>query len=250
MRTGQHRKFTVDLDVQRIEEDLQEGRGLVGGDLERIPEGRRGLRPHLDLDTPVEIRRFPETEAENTDNEAFLQHRPIEIEIGFGGGDFIFQRAISQPDIHFLGFEIRRVFCTSLARRIHKAKLSNLRIIYEDVRQSLPDLLPDHSIRRCSIFFPDPWWKRRHIKRRILIPSFLDLILRKLQPNGILQIKTDVMPYAEQIRELFALDSRFIKDDGSLTEVLADEPHTERETFCLAHGIDYAEFRFIAKPNP
>ncbi len=232
--------------LELSDQRLKDKKGLVGGDIERLPQNKRGLKPYLDFDDfPVEIRRFWETEREKIEAEQFLSHRPIEVEIGFGKGQFILDRAQKNSQIHFIGFEIRRQLCLSLAKKIRALKLKNLRIIYEDARVALPQLFPDNSLSRCYIFFPDPWWKKRHAKRRILTPPFLKLLAKKLQPQGILQIKTDVKPYAEQIKELLSEIPQLeeISPPPELTENLP----TEREEFCLKEGLPV--FTFTLRPS-
>ncbi len=248
MRTGKERTFVIDeTELERTERKRREGRGLVGGDIDRIPHKRRGLAPHLDFDDVPEVRRACEDPQKLREQEAFLAHRPLDVEIGFGGGDFIFHQALNQPDTHFLGFEIRRHLCLSLAKKIHKHQLKNLRICYEDVRQAMPQLLEDHSIRRCSIFFPDPWWKKKHIKRRLLAPSFLDLMSQKLMKNGILHIKTDVLEYGELIQKLLDADERFEKAPAETDSLFENDHPTEREAFCIEKGLPFVEFRYILK---
>lgn len=247
MRTGKNRTFVIDEEhLNKVEAQRDRGKGLVGGDVTRIPGHRLGLRPHTELEEIPEVSRFFQGSA-GDEQAQYLAHRPLEVEIGFGGGQFLFQRASHHPERHFVGFEIRRSFCLSLVERIHKAGLQNLRICYEDVRQALPDLVPADSIARCSVFFPDPWWKRKHIKRRLLTPSFLDLMCEKLVPQGILHVKTDVLPYGEQIRELFAQDGRFVLGDESLDEQFADDLPTEREHYCINRDLPFVDLRYILK---
>lgn len=248
MRTGKNRKFARDEDAQQSSKDLAErGKGLYGGDIERVPGLRKGITPKLEWEPsiPIEIRRFPDTEEEQAEGQAYLAHRPLEVEVGFGGGNFLVSKAKQHPETHFVGFEIKRGLCAGAAHQIETQKINNLRIIYEDVRQSMDALFADHSIRRCSVFFPDPWWKKKHVKRRVLTPFFLDLMEQKLEPNGILHIKTDVMPYAEAVEELFASDPRYRLDDGTYAHYFEDDQPTEREAFCLKKDIPFADFRFV-----
>lgn len=252
MRTGKERKFALDDNAKQSSEELRsKGKGLVGGDIERIPHVRKGLAPFINfpLTRPVELRRFPEDEAEVEEAQSYLAYRPLEVEVGFGGGNFLLQRAINNPEVHFVGFEIRRNLCLSVVKRIESNNLTNLRVIYEDVRQSMDELFADQSIRRCSVFFPDPWWKKRHVKRRVLTPFFLDLMEKKLVPNGMLHIKTDVMPYADVVEELFAEDKRYQLDDGTYDWLFENDFPTEREEFCAEKDIPFREFRYVLKSN-
>lgn len=255
MRTGKGRTFSLDEKaLKEADESLKTGKGLVGGDLTRQPERMRGLQAYLDpsklkegLERLPELRRFPQSDEEKEEAQAYVAHRPLEVEIGFGGGQFILGRAAANPDTHFIGFEIRRGLCIPVVQSIVQQDLSNLRIVYEDMRQSLPAFCADDSLQRCSVFFPDPWWKKRHIKRRILVPSFLDLMAQKLHIGGILHIKTDVMPYAEAVEALFEGDTRYERDHGDLDVLFENDLPTEREAFCAKKGLPFADFRFVLK---
>lgn len=252
MRTGKGRTFSDhEAALRQAEAAPKAGKGIIGGDLSRQPERRRGLRAHLDpaslregLTELPEIRRFHESDEERDATTAYLAHRPLEIEIGFGGGQFLLERASRHPDVHFVGCEIRRHLCVSAVERIVARELENVRIIYEDMRQNLPILFADQSLRRCSVFFPDPWWKKRHVKRRILVPAFLDLMHQKLAEDGVLHIKTDVMPYAEAIEALFDDDPRYVRRGEELDHLFAGDLPTEREAFCQRKGLPFAEFRY------
>lgn len=248
MRTGKERDFALDDNAKKSSKELKEkGKGLVGGDIERIPHPRKGLAPFLKFPVtrPIELRRFPESDEEIAEAQSYLSHRPIDVEVGFGGGNFILQRAIQNPEVTHVGFEIRRNLCLSLVKRIESNNANNLRVIYEDVRQSMDELFEDQSIRRCSVFFPDPWWKKRHVKRRVLTPFFLDLMEKKLVPNGMLHIKTDVMPYADVVEEMFAEDSRYQLDDGTYDYLFEGDFPTEREVFCAEKEIPWRDFRYV-----
>ncbi len=241
MRTGKGKKFTQIEEFQLESSQAREKKGLLGGDLERIPPERRGLKPFLKFDDfPVEIRRLTTSEEELADREKFLSHQPMEVEIGFGKGQFILHRANKYRDTHFLAFEIRRQLCLSLAKKIRRDRLHNLRIVYEDARVALEELIPDEWLSRCYVFFPDPWWKRRHVKKRILTPPFIELLSKKLQKGGILYIKTDVEPYAQYIEELLSRFPQLIPAEkpADLQEIMP----TEREVFCRENGIKVYEF--------
>lgn len=254
MRTGKGRSFCLDEDaLKQADESRKTGKGLVGGDISRQPERKRGLATHLQagelregLTRLPELRRFPESDEEREDAETFIAHRPLEVEIGFGGGQFILGRAEAHPDTHFIGFEIRRNLCIPTVKSIVERELDNIRIVYEDMRQSLPHFCADDSLQRCSVFFPDPWWKKRHVKRRILVPSFLDMMAQKLHLGGILHIKTDVMPYAEEVAKLFEGDTRYRRDTtGELDAHFEGDLPTEREAFCTRKELPFADFRFV-----
>lgn len=249
MRTGKHRNFVVDEEmIQASAEDLKLGKGLYGGDLKRMPHAHLGLQASLDFSPAPEIRRNCGDVAEEAARTAFLGGRPLEVEIGFGDGRFLLHRAQAYPDTHFLGFEIHRHLCLDLARRIHQAGLSNLRVVFEDMRQAIPELIADRSLRRCFLFFPDPWWKRRHQKRRLFTPPVLDLLAQKVEVGGLVYIKTDVLPYGDFCRMIFDADPRYkaISPPSDLTENFHP---TRREAYCLHEGLPFTTLCYEVLPS-
>ena len=126
------------------------------------------------------------------DPKKLFSHRPREIwlEIGFGGGEHLTAQAAQHPDKGFLGAEPFINGIAGLLDHIDKQKLSNVRIFPDDAR-ALLDALPDHSIDRCFILFPDPWPKKRHAERRFIGPENLQHLARILKPDAELQLATD-----------------------------------------------------------
>ncbi|MGB3625113.1 MAG: tRNA (guanosine(46)-N7)-methyltransferase TrmB [Henriciella sp.] len=122
------------------------------------------------------------------------------LEIGFGGGEHVSAQAQANPDVGILASE---VFVEGLAKclsDIEEKALKNVRLWDEDARE-LVDLLPEASIDRVFILFPDPWPKKRHHKRRIIQPDFLDALSRIVTPGGRLRFATDVRSYADEALE-------------------------------------------------
>lgn len=115
----------------------------------------------------------------------------IELEIGFGHGLFLLERASLRPDVHLLGIEVKRKWAYLVAERCARARLSNVTVWAGDVRALLPRM-PVHSLDRVFMHFPDPWWKKRHAKRRLVGEALLDAIARALKPGGELFLQTDV----------------------------------------------------------
>ena len=114
----------------------------------------------------------------------FSNQNDITIEIGFGNGDSLLEMAIKQPDMNFLGIEVYEAGVGRLVNEASKKNVSNLRVIKEDAVEVIENNIPDKSISHCQLFFPDPWHKKRHHKRRIVQMSFLDLLSNKLKENG------------------------------------------------------------------
>lgn len=121
------------------------------------------------------------------------------LEIGFGAGEVIGSLAENNPDIDFLGVEVHRSGVGRLLLRAHQRNLHNLRIICQDAVDVLRDRIADQSLDEVLVFFPDPWHKKRHHKRRLIEPNFVALVAAKLRSGGTLRLATDWQDYAEQM---------------------------------------------------
>src|SRR5579859_1867322 len=121
---------------------------------------------------------------------------PTVMEIGFGGGHFLVDVAARSPDINVLGVERSFYSLTETERRVFKAGLRNVRLIYADARLTLAYVCQPESLDGIYVNFPDPFPKKGHAKRRLLTPETLALIASRMQPNGLLTIATDVVAYA------------------------------------------------------
>lgn len=129
---------------------------------------------------------------------------PVHIEIGPGRATFLLNQAKAQPDINLLGIERAGKFYRYGVDRIGRWALSNVRIIRTDAATFLANFLPDNSIDCFHVYFPDPWPKKRHHKRRLFVQANLELLLRRLKPGGIIKVVTDHADYFEQIQKLIA----------------------------------------------
>lgn len=121
------------------------------------------------------------------------------LEIGFGNGTALLEMACVTPERDFIGIEVHRPGVGQLLRQIEQFELTNLRVFCDDAVQVLKQCVADASLHRVQIFFPDPWPKKKHHKRRLIQPAFLDLLAKKLVQDGILHIATDWTHYAEHI---------------------------------------------------
>ena len=131
----------------------------------------------------------------------FMNSHDITLEVGFGNGNSLLEMAIQQPKQNFLGIEVYEAGVGRLINEAYKNQLSNLKIIKEDAVEVLQNHVPDDSLSKFQLFFPDPWHKKRHHKRRIIQTSFLDILTKKLKTHGIVHIATDWEDYAEHIME-------------------------------------------------
>lgn len=121
------------------------------------------------------------------------------LEIGFGMGDSLLQQAIHHSDTNYLGIEVHRPGIALLLTQIEKLKLDNIKVIYADATELLAHTIPEHSLDLIQIFFPDPWPKTRHHKRRLIQPKFIHLLYGKLKKNGKLHLATDWQDYAQHM---------------------------------------------------
>ena len=174
-------------------------------------------------------------------NKLFLSPNNVTLEVGFGNGDSLLEMAIQNPNLNFLGIEVYEAGVGRLINEASKNKLTNLKIIKEDAVEVLNNNIPDDSISHFQLFFPDPWHKKRHHKRRIVQTSFLDLLTKKLKNNGIVHIATDWENYAEHIMETLESHSYFknCAGDHIYSERPEQRPLTKFENRGqkLGHGV-------------
>lgn len=140
------------------------------------------------------------------------------LEIGFGYGESLAKRALTDKNVNYIGCETYSKGVANLIDSIEKDSIKNIEIFNGDARILL-DNIPDHSIDKIFILYPDPWPKKRHNKRRIINEKFLELIHKKLKKYGILFFTTDVTDYADWVIEKVKNSNLFIADFSSLSEV-------------------------------
>ena len=170
----------------------------------------------------------------------FSNENPVILEIGFGNGDSLAQMAADQPNRNFLGIEVHRPGVGHLLIQIEKRGLNNLRIISHDAVEVIRDCLAENSLEGVQLFFPDPWHKKRHHKRRIVQQKFLDMISRVTRPGGFFHAATDWENYAEHIRDAITLHPVYSNtSDSGYIERPATRPLTkfEQRGQKLGHGV-------------
>ena len=136
----------------------------------------------------------------------FGRDAPRVLEIGFGMGDATAQIAAARPDTDFIGIEVHEAGVGALLRRIDEQGLSNLRIVQHDAVEVLRHMVAPDSLAGVHVFFPDPWHKKRHHKRRLIQPQLVALLASRIAPGGYLLCATDWQPYAEQMLEVLSAE--------------------------------------------
>jgi tRNA (guanine-N7-)-methyltransferase len=180
---------------------------------------------------------------------AFEREAPLIVEIGFGMGVATAEIAATLPDFNFLGMEVHTPGVGKLLSEIEKRGLSNLRILHHDAVEFLEDCVAPGSIAGFHVFFPDPWPKKRHHKRRLIQRPFTDLLASRLAPGGYVYFVTDWEEYAEWARD--ALDSTpglINKFPCGWAERMSWRPVTKFESRALSDGRVVRELRY-EKPN-
>lgn len=172
----------------------------------------------------------------------FGNDQPVYLEIGFGNGESLAEMARRHPERNYLGVEVHRPGVGHLLLRLEAYGCRNVRVIRHDAVEVLARMLPPASLAGVYLFFPDPWQKKRHHKRRILNPTLLDILARVLRPGGFLHAATDWEDYAVQMMEVLSADNRRFENragPGRFTPRPQDRPLTkfEQRGQRLGHGV-------------
>jgi len=171
---------------------------------------------------------------------------PRILEIGFGNGDTLVQQARDDPDSDYIGIEVHEPGIGHCLLTAQSIGITNLRLIAHDAIEVLDQQIAAASLQRINLYFPDPWPKKRHHKRRIVQPSFLMFCADRLDDGGLLHVATDWASYAEHIENIFADSGRFscaerIEHGGELP---LDRPMTKFERRGLDKGHRIWDWRF------
>lgn len=141
--------------------------------------------------------------------QVFARRAPLVFEIGFGMGASLVEMAGKSPDFDFIGVEVHQPGVGKLFHLMQEQGVENIRAYCEDAVDVLNHCIADNSLHRIQIYFPDPWHKKKHHKRRLIQPAFVQLLRSKLQPGGVLHLATDWEHYAEQMMEVLTAAEGF-----------------------------------------
>ncbi len=169
----------------------------------------------------------------------FGRHAPLVVEIGFGMGQATAQIAAARPQDNFLGIEVHEPGVGALLQRIDEQQLTHLRIVQHDAVDVLQHMIVPSSLTAVHVFFPDPWPKKRHWKRRLIQPPFVSLLASRLAPGGTLLCATDWQPYAEQMLEVLSAEPLLANTADGYAARPAYRPLTKFENrgLALGHGV-------------
>jgi len=185
--------------------------------------------------------------------DVFGRAAPIVVEIGFGDGEALFTSAANNPEVDHLGIEIHEPGIGHLLMLLERADIDNVRIIPGDAVEVIERCLTASSVDTVRIFFPDPWPKKRHHKRRLVQPAFVADLARIIKPGGLLHFATDWAHYAEHIRDVLAAHTEF--ESLSAAQAAADPTSQraptkfERRGRKLGHTVVDLYYRRSAQPG-
>jgi tRNA (guanine-N7-)-methyltransferase len=174
-------------------------------------------------------------------DDVFGRTGPVVLEIGFGMGQSLLATAQAKPETNFIGIEVYRPGVGKLLHGMDERAVDNIRIYCHDAVEILRDCIPDASLDTVQIFFPDPWHKKRHNKRRLIQPSFVAQLAGKLKPGGVVHLATDWEDYAQQMMDVLgaAEDLSNTSGDGQFAPRPEYRPLTKFELRGerLGHGV-------------
>lgn len=182
----------------------------------------------------------------------FHRRAPVVMEIGFGMGDATAQIAKAHPEIDFLGVEVHEPGVGALLKRIGDEQIGNIRIVQHDAVPVLQRLIAPDSLAGVHLFFPDPWPKKRHHKRRLVQPALVALIASRLRAGGVLHAATDWQDYAEQMLAVLAAEPLLRNTAQGFAPRPAMRPLTkfEQRGLRLGHGVWDVVFERVCEGGP
>lgn len=209
--------------------------------------GRRALRkidPQLDLSH--HLRTVEDLPAPWNVGQLFGRAAPLEIEVGSGKGLFLQNAAQNNPDHNFLGIEVSRKYARFAAARLARRKLDHAIMLHGDGLRLFREFVADNSVAAVHVYFPDPWWKKRHHKRRVLTDAFVGDVARALEPQGRLHFWTDVKEYFDASL-LLIVEHTSLVGPIAVPERMAEhdldyQTHFERRTRLNAQPVYRAQF--------
>jgi tRNA (guanine-N7-)-methyltransferase len=175
---------------------------------------------------------------------SFAKDQPVVMEIGYGMGEATWQIAKANPNTNYLGVEVHMPGVGKLMAKLNEFELTNVKLIERDVLEVFHYMIENGALEGVHLYFPDPWPKKRHFKRRIVNQRFIGEVAKKLKPGGFLHIATDWVPYAEWITEQFNETSLF---NGGVIDRPDSRPLTRFEGQGITKDHAVNDFMFYKK---
>ena len=204
-----------------------------------LHQGRMSIAQKRAYDTHGDVYLVPFNGATLDLIAAFGRCAPVVLEIGCGMGESTIQIAQAHPATNYLGVEVHAPGVGALLKLAHAASLTNVRIIRHDAVEVVRDLLPEASLYGVHIYFPDPWPKKRHHKRRLIKGEFVQLLCSRIQSGGYLHCATDWEDYAQQMLMVLSAEPALRNSAQGFAPRPEHRPHTkfERRGIKLGHGV-------------
>ncbi|KTC78111.1 tRNA (m7G46) methyltransferase, SAM-dependent [Legionella brunensis] len=203
--------------------------------------GRISNRQQQALEHWLKDYELPLTEIPWNLEQLFGRQADTVVEIGFGMGASLLAMAEQHPELNFIGIEVHRAGIGSLAADLHEKSITNVRIVSHDAVEVFKSQLAKDSLARVQIFFPDPWPKKRHHKRRLIQPEFVKLLTERIKLNGVIHCATDWQDYAEYMLSVLSAELKLenTQENGGFSPRPDTRPLTkfERRGNKLGHGV-------------
>ncbi|MCR4348097.1 MAG: tRNA (guanosine(46)-N7)-methyltransferase TrmB [Sulfuricaulis sp.] len=179
----------------------------------------------------------------------FGRRATVVLEIGFGNGEALAAAAAAHPENDYLGIEVHRPGAGSLLRRLEAQELGNVRVMLADASEVLAQRIADASLTAVHLFFPDPWPKKRHHKRRLVQPEFAALVTRKLVTGGFFHLATDWLPYAEHMVAVLSRTEGLVDASGTalIQKLVAERLSTRFEQRGRRLGHEVRDLVYLRK---
>jgi tRNA (guanine-N7-)-methyltransferase len=210
--------------------------------------GRRALRKtDAKIDLSAHLKTCEQLPRPWDASRLFGRVAALQVEVGSGKGLFLRDSAAAQPEVDFLGVEVAKKYAAFAAAGLAKQGLRNAIVLHGDAIRLFAEWLPDDSLAAVHVYFPDPWWKTRHKKRRVMRESFVRDVQRTLQPGGSLHFWTDVEEYFQSTLDLLAAKTALLGPldvpETPAEHDMAYRTHFERRMRLANESVYRSEFR-------
>ncbi|MFK8027210.1 MAG: tRNA (guanosine(46)-N7)-methyltransferase TrmB [Gammaproteobacteria bacterium] len=180
-------------------------------------------------------------------NDWFTKPQPTILDIGFGSGDSLISLAQQRPDFNFIGVEVYRPGIGAVLQKIDKQEVGNIRVINRDVLQLLKTKFDNNLLSGVMVWFPDPWPKTKHHKRRLVQQEFLQELVRVMNPDSILHLASDWQPYVKFMQKHVAQVKNITPTNSNINPLGLNRPHTRFEQRGLRKGHEVSDLIYVVK---